>query len=224
MATPQGAELRHLGTEDGGGDGADTWYRAQNPVAPRMLGVVDDDGADRGLELADLPIDIADQPLECLDGLRRVVLLFGVAEGRLGLDQLCSRPGEVAEAELGAAARRRDVRVHHLAEARQHDRIDGVGLRQLAEGLGEAPGLQRADHRDPEAGVVEAPVHIPVIAARGLHNDELDLRLVQHLAKAPAATGVVPELSRLARRGDADVEVGLADINAGDYLFLVHVP
>ena len=121
-------------------------------------------------------------------------------------------------------AARRDVRVHHLAEARQHDRIDGVGLRQLAEGLGEAPGLQRADHRDPEAGVVEAPVHIPVIAARGLHNDELDLRLVQHLAKAPAATGVVPELSRLARRGDADVEVGLADINAGDYLFLVHVP
>ena len=38
-------ELRHLGTEDGGGDRADTWYRAQNPVAPRMLRVVEKLGA-----------------------------------------------------------------------------------------------------------------------------------------------------------------------------------
>ena len=33
-------------------------------------------------------------------------------------------------------------------------------------------------------------MHVPVIAPGGLHNDELDLRLVQHLAKAAAAAGV----------------------------------
>ena len=109
LAAAEGAELRHFGTEYGGGDGADAWYRAQNAVASCILGVVGDDGADRGLELTDLPIDIADQPLECLDGLRRVVLLFGVAEGRLGLDQLRPRPGQVAEPELGVFARRRNV-------------------------------------------------------------------------------------------------------------------
>ena len=67
-------------------------------------------------------------------------------------------------------------------------------------------------------------MHRPVIAPRGLDYDELDLRLVQHLAKAAAAAGVVPELSHLARRGDVDVESGLADIDTGNYLFLVHVP
>ena len=67
-------------------------------------------------------------------------------------------------------------------------------------------------------------MHIPVIAPSGLDNDELDLRLVQHLAKATAAAGIVLELPRLARRGNADVESGLADIDSGDYLLLVHVP
>ena len=94
----------------------------------------------------------------------------------------------------------------------------------MAKGLGETARLQRADHRDPEAGIVETAVQGPVIAARGLDDDELDLELVQCLAKAAAAAGVILELACLARRGDIDIDGGLADINAGDYLLLVHVP
>ena len=150
--------------------------------------------------------------------------LDGVGERGPGLDQLRARPGEVAEPEVSAAAWRRCIRVHRLAKASQHDRIDRVGLRQLAEGLGEAPSLERADYGDAEARIVETDVHRPVIAPRSLEYDEFDLLLAQHLAKAAAAAGVVLELSHLARRGDVDVESGLADIDTDNYLLLVHVP
>ena len=110
-------------------------------VAPSMLGIVDDDGADRGPESADLPIGVIDQLLERGDGFRRFVFLDGVGERGLGLDQLRPGPGEVAEPEVSAAAWRRRIRVHRLAKACQHGGIDGVGLRQLAEGLGETPSL-----------------------------------------------------------------------------------
>ena len=141
LAAAEGAELRQLGTEHGGGDGADAGYRAQNAVAPSMLRIVDDDGADRGLEAADLPVGVIDELLERGDGFRRLVFLDGVGERGPGLDQLRARPGEVAEPVVSAAAWRRRIRVHRLAKASQHGRVDGVGLRQLAEGLGEAPSL-----------------------------------------------------------------------------------
>ena len=122
---------------------------------------------------------IADQSFERLDGLRRVVLLPVAERGRL--DELRPCSGQVAETELSGAARLCGVRVHHPAEACQHGRVDGVGLSQLADGLGEAPRLKRADYRDQEA-VVKTPVQVSAIAARRQRRAS-----VQHLAKAAAA-------------------------------------
>ena len=110
---------------------------------------------------------------------RSLVLLGGVGECGLGPDELRTHPSEVAETELRVTTRRRGGRVHHLAETCEHGRVDAVGLAQLAKGLGEAPCLQRADDRDPEAGIVKTAVQLPVIAAGGLDDDEFDPHAVQ---------------------------------------------
>ena len=70
---------------------------------------------------------------------------------------------------------------------------------------------------------MQALVQCPVIAAGRLDNDKLDTGLPQHLAQAAAPAGVIPARSSLTRRCDVDVEMGLADIDTGDHLFLIAI-
>ena len=66
-------------------------------------------------------------------------------------------------------------------------------------------------------------MQLPVVATRGLNNDELDARPVEQFTQPTTAAGVVPELPCLARRGDVDIDVFLTDIDSCNYFFLVHV-
>ena len=102
------------------------------------------------------------------------------------------------------------------AEAGEDGGIDSVILRQSPEGFGEAPRAQRIDQDGLDAGSGEALVEVAMVAPGGLEDSAGHAVQEQPVAQGTAAAPVVPEHTIDAIVEEVDVELRLADVEAGD--------
>ena len=131
-------------------------------------------------------------------------------------DELAAEGEQVAEKAQVVGRGRGGLQAVKQAVAGQHGGVDLVVLGVAAEGLGEAPGVQRVGEHGLEAGVEEALVQAAVVAAGGLEDDTRDAQAQQPVAHGAAAALVVGEAAVPVEGQHVGVEGGLADIDAGD--------
>ena len=139
-----------------------------------------------------------------------------LAQGAAHLDELAADSEQVAELAQVPRLGRGGPEVLEEAEAGEHGGIDAVVLGELADGLGEAPGAQGVDQDGLEAGLGEAEVEVAVVAAGGFEDGAGDAVMEQPVAEAAEAGRGVVELAVEAGAEDVGIELGLADIDAGD--------
>ena len=121
------------------------------------------------------------------------------------------------------AARRPRLELQHCAHARQRRRIQAVGLRQLADRLGEAASLTGIDLDEGNAGRAQGALEGAVIGASRLEDDAPDRRLRAPLHKRLAPTLVVGEATARAVGQAMSVEMIFRDIDANSIvLHLFH--
>ena len=209
LAPTDAAELGHGGVQGAeAGDGANDGGAA----GEGLVGV--EGGLDRGVELADLRVeglhDGGAELVECEFGAQ-------LAQGVALRDELAPKGEQVAEAAQGAGRGRGGLQAVEEAVAGQHGGVDLIVLGAAAEGLGEAPAVQRVGEHGLEAGVGEALVQGVVVAAGGFEDDARDAELAQPVAQGATAALVIGEAAGRAGGLDMGVERGLADVDAGDY-------
>ena len=182
LAAADGAELGHVGAQAGGVEGAEAGDRANDRDAAGE-GLV---GVEGGLDLGVEPADLGDEGLH--DGGAQLVAVdfrAQLAQGVAVLDELAAEGEQVAEKAQVVGRGRGGLQAVKQAVAGQHGGVDLVVLGAAAEGLGEAPGVQRVGEHGLEAGVEEALVQAAVVAAGGLEDDTRDAQAQQpHLSLA----------------------------------------
>ncbi len=139
-----------------------------------------------------------------------------LAEGAELLDELAAEGEQVAEELEVPRLGRAGLQTVEEAETGEHGGIDAVVLGELSDGFGEAAGAQGVDHDGFDASVGEALVEVTVVAPCGLENGAGDAVLEQPVAQGAAAALVVVERALEAALEDVGVELGLADVDAGN--------
>ncbi len=214
-AAAEGTEFGHVSAEAGGVDGTAAGDRLDAGVAAGKRGV----GSDA---LAHAAVAVGAGGLEGLERGAGAAGDLGVefgaelAEGAELLEELAAEGEQVAEelevVRLGWGG----FEAVEEAEAGEHGGIDAVVLGELSDGFGEAAGAQGVDQDGFDASVEEALVEVAVVAPCGLENGAGDAVLEQPVAQGAAAALVVVELALEAALEDVGVELGLADVDAGN--------
>ena len=215
LAAVEAAEFGHVGTEAGGIDGAEAGDRADDGSAVGERGVGGDAGLHAGIAVGDGGAQSVDGRMRAGGGLG---IEFGteLAEGVELADELAAAGEQVAEQGEVARPWQGRAEVLEQAEASEHGGIDAVVFGELAEVLGEAPGAPGVDENGVDAGVGEALVQVAVVAAGGFEDGAGDTVLEQPVAQGAAAALVVAELAVETALEDVGVELGLADVDAGE--------
>ena len=138
-----------------------------------------------------------------------------LAEGAELLQELSPESEQVAELPEVLRPGRGRCNVIEQAEAAQHGGIHAVVLRQLPEGFGEARRVRRFDQDGLDAGIGEALAEIAVAAPGALEDGAGRAVPEQPIAHGTAAAPVVSEHAIDAALEEVDVELRLADIDAG---------
>ena len=110
------------------------------------------------------------------------------------------------------------------AAVRQHGGSDAIGLGQLPEGFGEAPGAVGPRQHGFAAAGGQGLMPAAVVAPGGLKDRPLDAVPLQPGAQRPAAEPVVGEAASVAAGLDMRIEPTLADIDAGGRWYSGRVP
>ena len=95
--------------------------------------------------------------------------------------------------------------VHSLGEVSQDVGIDGIGLGQLAGGLGEVPDLARVDHYDWEARGGQSPGEGCLQTSRSLQDDQGRVQTHQAVYQVMDAIVCIGDLPVLATRANGNV-------------------
>ena len=214
-AAAEGTEFGHVSAEAGGVDGTAAGDRLDDGVAAGERGV----GSDA---LAHAAVAVGDVGLEGLERGAGAAGDLGVefgaelAESAELLEELAAEGEHVAEELEVVRLGRGGFEAVEEAEAGEHGGIDAVVLGELSDGFGEAAGAQGVDQDGFDASVEEALVEVAVVAPCGLENGARDAVLEQPVAQGAAAALVVVELALEAALEDVGVELGLADVDAGN--------
>ena len=114
-----------------------------------------DNPEDRRFDCHDLPIDLF-EPLSVLALQERERQVFSAVPGcGAVLHESLAGDVELPEFEQGFASARSRLELQHRPHASEHRRVQAIGLRQLAGGLGEAARLTRVDLGERNAGRAE---------------------------------------------------------------------
>lgn len=142
--------------------------------------------------------------------------LEAVLLGHHHLDQL-PPAREQGVQQLDGLARQAPGRGSHpLRKARQGAGVDRVGLRQLAEGLGEVTHVARIHHDDRQSLAGRGSRDSRLVASSGLKDDQRRSEGREAAHQILNAHGIVGDGSGLSPRLDCQVEGILGDIDADE--------
>ena len=180
------AGLRHVGEDRHRRYRPDAGDRRENVEPPRQAVIVLDALMQFGVELGDLPADLAQPGFQLLPHEPGACILEAVGARRLVLDE--RRPGaaQLVQVPHGVAGRLDRLEIESGPHPREHGRIDRIGLGLQADGLGEPARSLRVDLDQAMAGPGESGLQIPVVTPRRRVDDTAGFRA------EPAAEGLQP--------------------------------
>ena len=170
LATRQGAHFRQLRHERAAEDGADARHALQQVGLCLPHGALPNARGEVGLQdghLLGQPGDMGLNPGP--EG--RCGLAQAVAFGGEHLDHLPTPGQQDGQFRGGRIGLGPDRGLHPGGKQRQHLRIQGIRLRQLAQGLGKIPHLPRIHDNHRQACFHQGPHHGQFITARGFDDD-----------------------------------------------------
>ena len=141
----EGSQFGHGDDELVGSEGSDTIDAGEDLVPSGHCRIGGDDPGDLGIEGFDVAGDLIEAlfalPLEDRNG----EILFAVLERSAIAHQAVAGVDQLGKFHLLLVFRRSDRRLQRGCHAGKHGRIDPVGLRECAGGLGEAAGAFRVE-------------------------------------------------------------------------------
>lgn len=190
----------------------------------RPEGIVVDRLGDLVFERPDLADDGGQDRLEGGEsvGFGHETALVGLHD--LGLGELAQADHERREARLGRGGGLHRSDPLGLRVPGDHAAIDAIGLLEAAHGFGELANRSRIDDRDRLAGAPKLGEGQPLVSARRLHDDEVDVVLFAKLRQRQTAFEASGELSPGAVLPDAGVERFGANIHSTNLVRHGHLP